>query len=452
MNEPRSIAASPHGRKVLSVMRAALAAVEPGAAVRAHVSREGDRLIADGFSRELGAFERVLLVGAGKAAAPMAAALRDIVGARLHVGLVLTQHGHVPAGLDLGPIGIALAGHPVPDQAGCEATLRLMDLVSSATERDLVLAVLTGGGSALLAAPAPGLCLDDLAATTRLLLASGAPIEEQNAVRKHLSAATGGRLARLAAPASVVALVLSDVVGDAQDAIASGPFSPDPTTHAGALRVLRERGLEKRVPAAVLAHLERGARGEIEETPKPGDPAFDRVRCVVVGSGALAARAAAAQARREGLGALVLSATMTGSAREAGRAAAALARDLVQRDVPVPRPACVVLAGETTVEVRGKGRGGRNQELALAAALGMEGLAGALVVALGTDGRDGPTHAAGAVAAGDTIARARDAGQDALAHLADNDACPFFEALDDLLVTGPTLTNVGDLLLVFAFS
>ncbi|MDD5306488.1 MAG: glycerate kinase [Deltaproteobacteria bacterium] len=452
MNEPRSIDASPHGHKVLSVMRAALAAVEPGAAVRAHVSRDGDRLIVDGRPFDLGSFDRVILVGAGKASVPMARAVVGLAGDRIAAGLAVTQRGHLPMGLDLGPVEIAEAGHPVPDQAGCDATRRIMELVSSANERDLVIAVLTGGGSALLAAPAPGLTVDDLATATRLMLASGAPIEELNAVRKHLSAATGGRLARLAAPATVVALVLSDVVDDPLDTIASGPLSPDPTTYADAVRVLRERELEGGMPEAVRAHLERGARDEVAETPKPGDPAFDRVRCVIVGSGALAARAAAAQARREGLGALVLSASMTGEAREVGRAAGALARDLATRDVPVPRPACVVLAGETTVQVRGKGRGGRNQELALAAAVEMEGLSDAMVVALGTDGRDGPTHAAGAVATGETVVRARDAGLDPLAHLDDNDACPFFEALGDLVVTGPTLTNVGDLLLVFAFS
>jgi hydroxypyruvate reductase len=327
---------------------------------------------------------------------------------------------------------------------------RLVNLVKGASERDLVLVVLSGGGSALLTLPAPGLSLSELQRTTQLLLRSGATIVEQNAVRKHLSHIKGGELARLIAPARAVCVVLSDVVGDPLDTIASGPTSPDPTTYGDAWEVLGKYDLTNRVPAKVREHLEAGSAGGRPDTPKPGNALFQRVQHVIVGSNLLAAEAAVATARAEGLGALLLSTFVEGEAREVARVAVAMIREMDCHDRPVARPACIVWGGETTVTVRGEGKGGRNQELALAAAIRMAGLHDVLLVALGTDGTDGPTDAAGAVATGDTIARARALGLDAGAYLSNNDSYSFFDVLGDLIRTGPTGTNVNDLLFMFA--
>ncbi len=435
---------------ILTVQRAALAAVEPGAAVRRHIQRRGERLIAAGQIYDLRAVERVWVVGGGKAAPAMAAALYTILGERLSGGLVVTKYGHANRNLHAGPVEVVEAGHPLPDKAGVDATRRMADILTQATGHDLVLVVLSGGGSALLTLPAQGLTLTDLQCTTDLLLRCGATIVELNAVRKHLSQLAGGGLARLAGQAPVISLILSDVVGDPLDTIASGPTAPDPTTFADAWAVLQRHDLTESVPPAVRQHLQAGMEGHLPETPKPGTVLFQHVQNLLVGNNRLAAEAAVEAARAWKLNALLLSTFVEGEARQVARVAAALAKELVYHDRPVPKPACLVWGGETTVTVRGRGRGGRNQELALAAALAMEGLPGVVLVALGTDGNDGPTDAAGAVATGETAARARAKGLDGTAHLEDNDAYPFFDALDDLIRTGPTGTNVNDLLFLFA--
>jgi len=450
--ETYSIRSSPHSEAIVAVQRAALAAVEPGAAVRRQVQCQGERLVVGGQTYDLAAVERIWVVGGGKAAAAMVAALYGILGERLTGGLVVTKYGHARERSSLGPVEIVEAGHPVPDEAGVRATRRMADLLAGSTGRDLVLAVVSGGGSALLTLPATGLSLADLQGTTDLLLRSGATIVELNAVRKHLSQIKGGGMARLAGPSPVAALILSDVVGDPLDAIASGPLSLDPTTFADACAVLRRYGLVERVPPAVRERLQAGREGRLSDTPKPGAALFGRVQTTIVGSNRLAAEAAVEAARAWGLNGLLLSTFVEGEARQVARVAAALARELASYDRPVRRPACLVWGGETTVTVRGGGKGGRNQELALAAALAMEGVPGVILVALGSDGIDGPTDAAGAVATGETIGRARSLGLDPIAHLEENDAYSFFDALDDLIRTGPTGTNVNDLLFLFAFA
>jgi glycerate 2-kinase len=447
-----SIQSSPYADAILAVQQAALEAVEPGAAVRRHVRIEGDRLAVAGRTYSLAACDRVWVAGGGKAATPMAEALYRLVGDRLAGGLAVTKYGHRAQGLDTGPVEIVEAGHPLPDEAGVSGTGRLAGLLREATEHDLVLAIISGGSSALLTLPAPGLTLDDVQRTTDLLLRCGATIVELNTLRKHLSQIKGGGLARLAAPAPVASLILSDVVGDPLDTIGSGPTAPDPTTFADAWAVLERYSLVGQVPAAVRERLQAGLDGVVPDTPEPGDPLFHRVQNVIVGSNRLAAEAAVEIARARGLNALLLSTYVEGEAREVGRVAAALAKELAHNDRPLSRPACLVWGGETTVTVHGQGRGGRNQELALSAAVAIEGLPGALIVALGTDGTDGPTDAAGAVATGETVARARALGIDPLAYLANNDAYPFFDALGDLIRTGPTGTNVNDLLFIFAMS
>lgn len=447
--EPYSVQKSALRETILAVQQAALAAVEPGAAVRCHVHLDGDVLTVAGRAYDLAAVQRVWVVGGGKAAPAMVSALYGILGQRLTGGLAITKVGHVDPGLDLGPVEVVEAGHPLPDEAGVNSARRLASLLAGTTARDLVLAVISGGGSALMTLPAEGLSLDDLQNTTDLLLRCGATIVELNTVRKHLSGIKGGGLARLAAPAPVASLVLSDVVGDPLDVIASGPLSPDSSTFGDAWAVVERHDLAQRLPRAVRARLQAGLEGRLADTPKPGDPLFDQVHNLIVGSNRQAAQAAVEEARARGLNALLLSTFVEGEAREVAQVAVALARELVSYDRPVPRPACLVWGGETIVRVRGEGKGGRNQELALAAALAMEGLPGVVLVALGTDGTDGPTDAAGAVATGETVARARSLGLEPEIYLNHNNSYVFFDSLDDLIRTGPTGTNVNDLLMLF---
>lgn len=443
---------TPQQRQAIeAVQAAALAAVEPVRAIYRHARREKDTLWVGETPYCLSAFDRVLIAGGGKAAAPMLTALVELVGNRLERGIVVTKYGHAPSLVPHPSVAVWEAGHPIPDQAGVAATRRIAQLAADAGERDLVLCPISGGGSALMTLPAPELSLNDLQTLTEQLLRAGATINELNAVRKHLSQIKGGGLARLAAPATVVSLILSDVVGDPLDTIASGPTTPDPSTYADAWRVLERYDLLERTPTPVLKRLEAGLAGQIAETPKPGDPIFRRVHQAIVGANRLAADAAAQKAREMGFNALVLSTYVEGEAREVAKVAVALAKEIVHHDRPVHRPACLIWGGETTVTIRGSGKGGRNQELALAAAVALEGWGDVALVALATDGTDGPTDAAGAIASGQTVARARTLGLDPVAALANNDAYPFFEALGDLILTGPTQTNVNDLLFLFVF-
>ena len=426
--------------------RAALAAVEPTAAVRRHVRREGDILIVTDRCYNLAAHERVFVVAGGKAAAPMAAAIVDVLGDCLTAGVVVTKYGHVPQEQSQAPaLRILEAGHPVPDENSVRGAQAIADLARRATERDLVICLISGGGSALLTLPVPGLALADLQALTDGLLRSGATINEINTVRKHCSQVKGGNLASLAAPATLVTLILSDVVGDPLDVIASGPTVPDPTTVVDAEALLERYGFGE-----TWVFGKRSGRDGVSfrETPKPGDPAFERVQNVVVGSNRLAATAAVEEARRLGFSALLLSTYVEGEAREVARVAAALAKGIRAHGDPLSPPACLVWGGETTVTVRGDGKGGRNQELALAAALALDGWPGILLMTLATDGTDGPTDAAGAVVTGETAVRARSLGLDLQAALETNDSYPLFDALGDLVRTGPTGTNVNDLLFV----
>uniref|UniRef100_UPI002B52844C glycerate kinase type-2 family protein n=1 Tax=Aggregatilinea sp. TaxID=2806333 RepID=UPI002B52844C len=343
------------------------------------------------------------------------------------------------------------AGHPVPDEAGMSGARHVVDLLREAGARDLVLCLISGGGSALLTLPVEGVTLSDIQALTQTLLRSGAPIQAINTLRKHLSQVKGGQLARLAHPATVVSLILSDVVGSPLDVIASGPTVPDTTTFADAQAILDRYGIREAIPASIRQHLEAGAAGQVEDTPKPGDAALARVQNVIVADNAVAARAAQTRADALGFHTLLLSTFVEGEAREVAKVAAALAKEVASSGHPVPRPACLLMGGETTVTVRGDGKGGRNQELALAAALEIAGWGDITIAALATDGSDGPTDAAGGLVDGSTVARGDAKGLAARAALAANDAYPYLEAVGDLLVSGPTNTNVNDLTAIFVF-
>jgi hydroxypyruvate reductase len=433
---------------VTRVMQAALAAVEPGEAVRRALRRDGDRVTVGERSYDPRSYDRVIVVGAGKASAPMAAAVEEVLGDQVADGLVVVKHGHTDP---TRTVRLREASHPIPDESCVDGTGELVSLLETTGPRDLVVVVLSGGGSALMLLPAEGISLADMQQTTDLLLRGGATINELNTIRKHLEQAKGGGLARLAAPSDVLALVLSDVVGNPLDVIASGPTVPDTSTFADSCAIVDRFGIWDRLPASVARRLRDGRDGKIPDTPKPGDPLFERVQTVVVASNELAAEAGVRWAEAEGLSALLLSTYVEGEAREVAKVVAALAREEAASDRPLRRPACLILGGETTVQVRGNGVGGRNQELALAASLKIAGLDDVVIAALATDGNDGPNDATGALVDGSTVARARSRGLDPEAYLANNDAYHFFEGLGDLLITGPTNTNVNDLLFVFTW-
>lgn len=445
----RTLRELPHGAQISEILAAALAAVEPAAAVRRFLRREDHALIVGSRIFDLNAFDRVLLVGVGKAGAPMAQAAADVLGGDLTEGLVVVKDE--PAAPPPARVTLLAAGHPLPDQRGVAAASQIAALLDGAGERDLVLAVISGGGSALLPLPVQGVTLDEMQTLTSLLLRCGASIDEMNALRKHLEQLKGGGIARRAAPATVATLILSDVVGSPLDVIASGPTVPDSSTFASAYSILERYNLVNQAPEAIVKHLRAGMAGEIAETPKPGDPLFEKITNIVVGSNAQAAEAALEQAGRFGMHTLLLSTYIQGEAREVGRVLAGVARQLATSDAPVAKPACIVLGGETTVTLRGDGKGGRNQELALGAVADFAGVDKVVLVTLATDGGDGPTDAAGAVVTGMTLAQAQQNGLDLYAALARNDAYPFFAALDDLVRPGPTETNVNDLAFVFAW-
>jgi hydroxypyruvate reductase len=427
-----------------SLFSAAIAAVEPRAAVRRHLLREGDVLMADGWRHDLAGTGRVVVIGAGKASAAMALGLEDLVGDRISGGVVVVKTGHTAA---LTRVTQLEAAHPVPDAAGEAGACAIESALTGLGARDLVLACWSGGASALLPAPRPGLTLADKQEVTRLLLASGGDIAAMNAVRRHCSRLKGGQLARRAAPATVLCLAVSDVVGDDLATIGSGPFAPDPSTFAEVDAIVRRLGLASRLPPAVAGLIADGLAGRAPETPKGGDPCFARVHHHLVASNALAVEAAATAALAAGYRPVVWREPLTGEARAAGATFAAAALHQLEGGGRV----CLIAGGETTVTLgNAPGTGGRNQEFALAAAgvLGASRWRGAPVpVALlagGSDGNDGPTDAAGAIVDGTTVTRARAAGLDLEAHLARHDAYPFFDRLGDLLRTGPTGTNVMD--------
>ena len=427
------------------IFDAGLTAANPFDAVNRHVIRKGDTLTVAGAPYDLSSYRNVYVVGAGKAAAKMAGAVEELLGERISRGIVVVKRGH---SVPLSRIQISEAGHPMPDQAGVEGAARVGRLLEEATKDDLVVFLISGGGSALLPCPVEEITLEDKIRTTQTLLDCGATIHEVNTVRKHISNIKGGKLARLAYPATLVSLILSDVVGDDLDAIASGPTVPDTSSFADCLRVVERYELKEKIPPRVRAFLEAGARGEVEETPKAGDPIFQNVRNVIVGNNRMALEAARLKAEGLGYNTLLLSNRMEGEAKVVAAAHAAIAKEIITTGNPVGQPACVLSGGETTVTVLGKGLGGRNQEFALAAAAAIDGAEGVVILSGGTDGTDGPTDAAGGIVDGTTLQRGRDQGLDAADFLRRNDSNTFLSAVGDLLVTGPTLTNVMDLRLM----
>jgi hydroxypyruvate reductase len=442
---PQADQVAPLRQHALKIFQAALKAVDPVEAILRYVQVKDDVLQVGEHRFAFYDYDRILVVGAGKAGAPMARALEELLGDRIDDGVIVVKEGH---GLPLAHVRTHEAGHPVPDERGIKGAEEILELVDGAGERDLVLCLMSGGGSALLVAPADGVTLEDKQEVTRLLLACGADIHEINSIRKHLSRAKGGGLARFAYPATVVSLILSDVIGDDLNVIASGPAVPDTSTFEDTRQILDKYDIWSQVPPSVRSRIESGLKGDIEDTPKAGDAVFKRCYSELVGTNIQALRAAESKAAELGYRTLILSSTVEGEAREVAKVLTAIAREVQGSGNPLEAPACILCGGETTVTIRSDGKGGRNQELALASALAVDGLENIVVLAGGTDGNDGPTDAAGAIVDGHTLARARKEGLNPFDYLSRNDSYHFFQPLNDLVITGPTRTNVMDVYMV----
>jgi len=447
---------NPWGKSVTRILTTALNAVDPGKAVRNHLHKDKQILSIGNHKYNLNQIRRILIIGAGKAGYPMALAASKILGDHVNGGVIIIKEGYIP---DISKhhvgqsskIEFIEAGHPLPDLRGVNGTKKIIKLISELNADDLVICLISGGGSALLTSPVPGVSLNDLQQMTQILLASGATIAEINTLRKHLDQVKGGKLARLAAPAKLSSLILSDVVGDPLDVIASGPTVPDSSTFQDAYQILHQYHLFDQVPVSIRKYLERGIRGEVGENPNSKNELFRNVTNIIIGSNQQAAEAALTQSLKEGMNGLLLTTFLQGEAREVGPILAGIVRQIAKSGHPLQRPACIITGGETTVTLLGDGLGGRNMEMALSAVTEIADLQDIAMITLATDGGDGPTDAAGAVVNGETLSRAKQLGLDAQEFLARNDSYHFFEALGDLLKPGPTLTNVNDLIFLFAF-
>jgi hydroxypyruvate reductase len=434
---------SPWGEVVAAILSAAVKAVDPYQAVLRHLKREGDTLVVGRERYSPDAYEHIYVVGAGKAGLPMAQAVVDVIGERITAGKVTVKEGHTGGYEAVGKVRIVEAGHPLPDERGVESTRDILSILENTTEEDLVICLISGGGSALLTSPVEGISLEDLRVITDLLLASGGTITELNTLRTGLDRVKGGGLAAAAAPAQILTLILSDVVGDPLEVIASGPTVPRVWSPDEALAVIDKYGLAPQLPPSILPALRNSSRITLDRDL--------RVNNVIIANVETAARAALAQAEESGFHTFLLTTMLEGEAWEVGLALAGTLREMAKTGMPVNRPGLVVLGGETTVTLRGKGSGGRNQEMALAAVEPLSGVGNAAIITLATDGGDGPTDAAGAVVTGETLERARKMNLAQAAYLENNDSYTFFTQLGDALITGPTQTNVNDLVLLFVF-
>jgi len=425
----------------LKSLEYALNVVDPKQLMKSKLSLKNSILKVDGHSFYLKKFKNVYVIGGGKASGSMAEALEQILDQYITKGLVNIPHGNKHK---TEIIKLHEASHPIPDKSGVEGTRRMLKIAEQAKKEDLVICLISGGGSSLMPLPRDGITINDKRELTNMLLKCGATINEINTVRKHISDFKGGWFAKKAYPATVLNLILSDVVGDPLDFIASGPTVPDSTTFSEAIKVLKKHGLWDKAPASIKKVLSSGEKGLIPETPKANDKAFKKVYNVIIGNNTFASLAALEQLRSATLNTLLLTSSLEGEARHVGVMLASIAREVVTSGNPIPKPAGIIAGGETTVTVTGKGLGGRNQEISLAAALRMGGMDGVVVASLSTDGVDGPTDAAGAIVDGKTMSRAEEMDLNPEEFLAENDSYNFFSKLGDLIFTGPTGTNVND--------
>ena len=446
-----SNASSPLTRRAreiaLNAIEKALEAIDPRDLIKVKVTLSNDLLGIDGLKFRLSRFRRILVVGGGKACGSMAEVLEDILGEYIEDGVVVIPRG-TSSQYRTRRIRLHEASHPIPDESSVDGVLKIMSVVEGVGGDDLVICLISGGGSSLMAMPRQGVSLNDKKEITGMLLKSGANINEINTVRKHISEFKGGMLARKIYPATLVSLILSDVVGDSIDVIASGPTAPDPTTFIDAVNILKRYSLWDKAPFSVRNVLTSGVNGLIPETPKPGDRVFERVYNIIIGSNRLACLAAIQELKNHGLNTLFLTSLIEGEARSIGLVLASLAREVSTSGNPLPKPAAIVLGGETTVTVTGSGVGGRNQEIALSASTRIKGMGNIVIVAISTDGIDGPTNAAGAIVDGETGIRAEKLSLNPMDYLGNNDSYTFFSKINDLILTGPTGTNVNDIAVI----
>jgi glycerate 2-kinase len=433
-------------RLVVETLQFTLTSVDPRVLVSQKVKSRGEKLHVENRVIPLGGYDRIFVVGAGKASGAMVEALEPILGNRLTGGLVVVPSGQESPKLER--VRSVTASHPTPDTSSVNAAKAITTLVEKLNSRDLLICVISGGGSALLSLPTEPLTIDDKGSVARLLMNAGATIVELNTVRKHLSMIKGGWLAKRSRAGRILGLVISDVVGDRLDSIASGPISPDTTAFSDAIAVLRRHNLWEKIPSSVTRVLSEGTKGNLPETPKPGDPCFQKVSYHILGNNRVACTSARKYLRSKGIKAETLTSFATGEARCLGSFIGAIAREIAQFDEPFRRPCAFVLGGETTVTVTGSGLGGRNQECTMACAEKIRGLKGVAMASIGSDGIDGPTNAAGAIADGMTISRSEQLALKFDELLAQNDSYRFFLPLKDLVMTGRTNTNVNDVSVV----
>lgn len=431
----------------LTIIESALASADPKSLVKTNIQLNGYSLNIGSKTIDLKKYDRIFVIGAGKASGAMAEAIEEILGDKIIDGSlnVPRDSSHV---FETKSIRIYEAGHPIPDKRGLKGAENIMMIIDDAKEHDLILSLISGGGSALLPLPAGDIMLKEIQEVTDSLLRCGANIEEINMVRKHMSSIKGGLLAKHAYPATLISLLISDVVGDPLPSIASGPTVPDPSTFSDAFHVLRRYGIWNEISDSIRTHMSKGLEGKIPESPKPSDPYFRKVYNMIIGSNRIALNAASVKARQLGLTPIILTSFIEGEARHVGTVMASIARESTVQTGSLQRPNVFLTGGETTVTVTGGGKGGRNQEVALSASLRIKGLKGVTIVSVGTDGIDGPTEAAGAIVDGSTVKRANEIGMNPIEYLDDNNSYHFFDKLGDLIMTGPTGTNVNDIIMI----
>ncbi|MEM3591947.1 MAG: glycerate kinase [Candidatus Bathyarchaeia archaeon] len=431
----------------LNTLEKAIESVDPKNLIYSKVKVHNEKLMVEDKIFDLKSFKKIFVVGGGKASGYMAEAIEDVLGERIEEGLVVVPQG-TSGRFKTRFVRLHEAKHPIPDESSVEGAGRIMEIAEKAGEDDLIICLISGGGSSLMTYPRDEISLEDKRKVTEILLKCGATINEINAVRKHLSKFKGGQLAKSAYPTTLISLLLSDVIGDPLDVIASGPTVPDSSTFSDAINVLRKYGVWDSVPESIKNLLLNGEKGLVEENPKSGDLCFKKTYNFIIGNNRDACRSAINEMKKAGLNALLLTSYAEGEARDIGLMVGAIAKEILSSNNPVKRPAGIVVGGESTVTVIGKGIGGRNQEIALSSALSISGLRGVIIASASTDGVDGPTDAAGAIVDGATIYRSKKMGLDAEKYLRNNDSYSFFKALGDLIYTGPTGTNVNDLTLL----
>ena len=432
-------------RHANEIFKHVLGTLDPEQLVKEKVSILDSTLVVEEREYDLNNYENIYVVGGGKACAPMAKAMEDILGDKIDDGLIVVKYNH---GLPLKKIETVEASHPIPDKNGVRGTSNILRLLSKTGEKDLIICLISGGGSALLVQPHKEITLQDIQTTSAELLACGAAIDEINTVRKHLSSIKGGQIAKAAYPSTLITLILSDVVGDPMDIIASGPTVPDESTFEDAYAIIQKYSLEEKMPNSACGFLKRGKMGKIEETPEAGNEIFDNTQNIIVGSNRIALEAAEKRAREMGYNTIILSSLVEGESRDAAKFLAAIAKEVSRTGTPIPKPACIIAGGETTVTIRGKGKGGRNQEFALSAAMEIEGCEGVVILSAGTDGTDGPTDATGAIVDFNTCKDAREKSNlNPEEFLSRNNSYNFFKKTGEHIITGPTMTNVMDIMI-----